>query len=91
MDNSIKLFQLIKNETDQRTAEDAISSINGTIKDEVTRQATTVISLFKTEFTDKLHALEVKLTNKINDLEVRLILWVVAMSVIQLVARYFFR
>jgi len=45
----------------------------------------------KLEFSDKINPLRVEFTDKINAAKIQTILWIVGMSIVQLLARYFFR
>lgn len=109
----IRLFQLIKNRTDEQTALDATSALQSTIKAEVKHETANVIRNVKIELLGKISATEVSLIDRISATEVRLIdrinsvksdllekissskiqtiLWVVGMSIVQLMARYFFK
>lgn len=116
----IRLFQLIKNKTDEQTALDAASVIQGAIKAEVKYETANAVRDVKIELLGKLSATEISLVEKIRSTELSLIdrinavktdlmnvkadllerissskiqtiLWIVGMSIVQLMARYFFK
>lgn len=127
----IRLFQLIKNKTDEQTALDAASVIQGAIKAEVKYETANAVRDVKIELLGKLSATEISLVEKIRSAELSLvekirstelslidrinavktdlmnvkadllerissskiqtILWIVGMSIVQLMARYFFK
>ena len=138
MDNqisNIRLFQLIKNKTDETIALEAVKSLLSTIKGEVNTETIAAIkdakaelrdetndvkievtekisdlklelnskisdlklelnekfNELKLEFNDKINLLRVEFTDKINAAKIQTILWIVGMSIVQLLARYFFR
>ncbi len=105
----IRLFQLIKNRTDEQTALDAMSALQGTIKTEVKYETANMISDVKIELLGKISTTEISLIERINSVKadlmdvktdlierinsskVQTILWIVGMSILQLMARYFFK
>ncbi|SEA01264.1 hypothetical protein [Pedobacter hartonius] len=125
--SSIRLFQLIKNKTNEQTALDAIQVFQHAIKEEVKSETavkfeeakieqsdkfnvlTVRIGYVKTELTEKISNLKVELTERISDVKTELndvkfdlidrinfskiqtILWIVRMTIVQLLARYFFK
>jgi hypothetical protein len=110
---SIRLFQLIKNKSDEQTALNAVSVLQDTIKDEVKTEITGKINELKTELlerikstelslisrinstelglTHKINSLETDLIDRINTSKIHTITWIVSMSILQLIARYFFK
>ena len=109
----IRLFQLIKNKTDEQTALDAALVIQGAIKAEVKYETANAVRDLKIELLGKISSTEISLIERINATELRLmerinsvksdlferissskiqtILWIVGMSIVQLIARYFFK
>lgn len=109
----IRLFQLIKNKTDEQTALSATSAIQGAIKAEVKYETANAVRDVKIELLGKISATEISLIDRINSVKeelsgrinsvkeellerissskIQTILWIVGMSIVQLMARYFFK
>lgn len=120
----IRLFQLIKNKTDEQTALSATSAIQGAIKAEVKYETANAVRDLKIELLGKISSTEISLIERIRSVELSLIdrinsvkqelltrissseidlierinssklqtiLWIVGMSIVQLMARYFFK
>lgn len=120
----IRLFQLIKNKTDEQTALIATSAIQGAIKAEVKYETANAVRDVKIELLGKISSTEISLVERIRSVELSLIerinstekslierinnvkadllerissskiqtiLWIVGMSIVQLMARYFFK
>jgi|GEM_PF-3084694 len=79
--SAIRLYQVIKNETDEQTAHYAISALQDTIKEEVKIETNNaikdakiesidLIGSFKSELVEKTNIVEFNLTHKINTVEV---------------------
>lgn len=79
--STIKLYQLIREKTgDDKTAEEVVSVLQATIKDEV-----------KAEATNQIKDLKIDIIDRISTAKIQTILWVVGVGVLQMVARYFLK
>ena len=105
----IRLFQLIKNRTDEQTALEATSALQSNIKTEVKYETANAVRDVRVEIRDvkmellgKISATEISLIDRINAVKsdllerissskIQTILWIVGMSIVQLMARYFFK
>lgn len=70
---AIRLFKLIKSNSDEQTAHDAISGIQGLVKGEVKAEITHPVSALEVKLVERINHVEVKLEEKINGVELRLI------------------
>jgi hypothetical protein len=79
--SAIKLYQIIKDKTgDDKTAEDVITALQASIKEEV-----------RIEATNQIKDLKIDIIDRIGSAKIQTILWVVGVGVLQLVARYFLK
>jgi len=79
--SAIRLYQIIKDKTgDDKTAEEVVSALQATIKEEV-----------RIEATDQIKDLKIDIIDRIGSAKIQTILWVVGVGILQLVARYFFK
>lgn len=77
--SAIKLYELIRAKSDQKTAEDVVAALQDSIKEEVK------------EATNQIKDLKIDLIDRINSAKIQTILWVVGIGVLQLVAKYFLK
>lgn len=79
--STIKLYQIIRDKTgDDKTAEDVISALQSTIKEEV-----------KVEASNQIKDLKIDIIDRISSAKIQTILWVVGVGVLPLVAHYFLK
>lgn len=79
--STIRLYQIIRDKTgDDKTAEEVVSALQGTIKEEV-----------KAEATNQIKDLKIDIIDRISTAKIQTILWVVGVGILQMVARYFLK
>jgi hypothetical protein len=79
--SAIKLYQIIRYKTgDDKTAEEVVSALQASIKEEV-----------RVEATNQIKDLKIDIIDRIGSAKIQTILWVVGVGVLQLVAHYFLK
>jgi len=63
----VQLYELVRAKTDQKTAEDVVSVLQNTIKEEVKQETMTQVNDVKVDLNERVNSIKTDLTQKIND------------------------